>query len=86
VRILSIRPAPPSAGTQTLAYFDAQVTEDLRLYGFALREFPDGNRRTIAPPNAAGRHAASFTPHLGSQLTAAASAALERPHDRTSRS
>ena len=79
MKILSIRPAPAGAGTRTVATFDAEIGEHLRLYGLMLREFKDGVRRTIAP-NANGRHAATFHPTLGEQLTAAASAALKGLH------
>lgn len=73
--ILSIRPAPPGASSNTLAYFDAEVSPELRLYNLVLRQYPDGNRRTAAP-NAHGRHTATFAPTLGERLTNAATIAL----------
>ncbi|MGY6568519.1 MAG: hypothetical protein ACXIVE_05940 [Salinarimonas sp.] len=72
MRILSIRPA---AGTKTLAYFDVEISEHLRLYNLQLRAIPMG-MRTVAP-NACGKHAASFHPILGEQITQAAAAALK---------
>ena len=72
MRILSIRPA---AGTKTLAYFDVEISEHLRLYNLQLREIP-GGMRTVAP-TAAGKHAATFHPILAERITQAAAAALK---------
>ena len=79
MQILSIKRAPADASGATIAYFDAEVPPELRLYNLALRQFPDGNRR-VAAPNAHGRHAATFTPALGQRLTEAATIALGSLH------
>lgn len=79
MHILKIRPAPPGAWSKVIANFDAQITDDLRLYGLQLREFESGVRRTTAP-QAYGRHFATFTPALAQQLTDSASLALGALH------
>lgn len=71
MRIISIR---PTAGSKTLAYFDVEMGEHLRLYNLQLRQTPVG-LRTVAP-NACGKHAATFHPILAEQITTAAAAAL----------
>ncbi|KHJ54536.1 hypothetical protein LA66_13970 [Aureimonas altamirensis] len=71
MRILAIR---PTAGGKTLAVFDVEISEHLRIYNLLLRSTPAG-ARTIAP-KAAGKHAASFHPVLAEQISAAAVAAL----------
>lgn len=70
MRILSIR---PTAGAKTLAYFDVEIGDHLRIYNLQLRQTP-GGLRTVAP-NACGKHAATFHPILAEQITAAAVAA-----------
>jgi hypothetical protein len=79
MKILAIRPAPPGAGTKTLAHFDVEISEHLRLYNLTLRETGTGKLRTIAP-NAAGKHCATFHPVLAEQITRAAAAVLDGGH------
>jgi hypothetical protein len=73
--ILNIKRAPPGASGNILAYFDAEISPELRLYGLSLREYPDGNRR-ISSPNAQGRRVVTFAPTLAELLTQAASLSL----------
>lgn len=75
--ILSIRPAYGSG--RNIARFDVEIGGSIRLYGLLLREFPDGARR-IAGPQSDGRHFATFLPEIASEITAAASLALEGQH------
>lgn len=72
--ILAIRPAPSGAG-RTVALFDAQVTEDVRLFNLRLVMTRDG-RHLSYPPNAMGERAATFSPVLTTEITRAACAAL----------
>jgi hypothetical protein len=57
VRILSIRPAPP--GSTTLARFDLQLNDHLKLYNLALRQRP-GDRAWTVAPNAFNERTAAF--------------------------
>ena len=72
MKILNLRPA---VGPKTLAYFDVEIGEHLRIYNLMLRRTDDGKLRTVAP-NACGKHAATFHPVLGEQISQAAAAAL----------
>lgn len=74
-RIISIRPAPAGAGGRTIAFFDAQVADDVRLFNLRLVSMPDGRHLTY-PPNALGERAATFSPALATEITRAACAAL----------
>ncbi|MFD1985910.1 hypothetical protein ACFSOZ_26030 [Mesorhizobium newzealandense] len=81
MHVLDIRPQPPGSGS-TLARFDLQLVEGVRLYNLKLSEKPDGRRRVFAP-SAFGTAAATFTTDIADQIVHAASAALgENPHDR----
>jgi hypothetical protein len=73
--IFNIRRAPPGAGANILASFDAEISPELRLYGLSLRQYPDGSHR-ISVPNAHGRRVATFAPVLAERLTQAATIAL----------
>lgn len=73
MRILSIRPA---AGTKVVAHFDIEVDDHLRVFNMELRQMPDGQMRSFAPKSS-GKHAASFHPHLATEITSAAAAALK---------
>ena len=75
--ILSIRPT--YGGGHNIARFDVELGGCVRLYGLLLREFPDGTRRTVGPQSD-GRHFATFLPKIASEITAAASIALEGQH------
>jgi hypothetical protein len=75
MRILSIRPAPPGDGGRTLARFDLQLVDGVRLYNLKLAEKPDGRRRVFAP-SAFGSAAATFQTDIAEKIVRAASAAL----------
>ncbi|RVD64092.1 hypothetical protein [Mesorhizobium sp. M7A.F.Ca.ET.027.03.2.1] len=74
MHILEIRPAPPGDG-RTLARFDLQLVDGVRLYNLKLTEKPDGRRRVFAP-SAFGCAAATFNNEIADQIVRAASAAL----------
>ncbi|KQZ99567.1 hypothetical protein ASD64_14645 [Mesorhizobium sp. Root157] len=76
MKILSIRPLPHGGGEKNLARFDVEVSEQLRLYGLLLRQWPDGTRR-IAAPQANGRHMVTFHSVLAAEITDHASQAYE---------
>ena len=81
MHIISIRPEPPGSGVRTLARFDLQLVDGVRLYNLKLTEKPDGRRRVFAP-SAFGSAAATFTTDIAEQIVRAASDALgEMPHD-----
>ncbi|ADH89263.1 conserved hypothetical protein [Ancylobacter novellus DSM 506] len=74
MRILSIRPAPPGTDGRAIAHFDVELTPDLRLCGLRLVE-SNGRYLTYAA-NSHGRPTATFSRHLATELSRAASAAL----------
>lgn len=78
-KILAIRPAAAAAGGRTIAVFDVQATEHIRLFNLRLVETPDGRHLTY-PPNAMGERTATFSPSLATEITRAASAALGADH------
>jgi hypothetical protein len=81
MQILAIRPDRWSSGkTRTLALFDIAISADCRLYNLRLIETPDGRRLSYAP-NAHGTRTATFTHKLASEITDAASAALDGSSD-----
>ncbi|MGO8645148.1 hypothetical protein ACC810_30530 [Rhizobium ruizarguesonis] len=72
-------------GTQVLARFSVQVTDDLRLCGLKLVDTPKG-RRTFFPGVSGGGRSVTASPSLSRQITAAASAIYEgheTANDRT---
>ncbi|OWK18282.1 hypothetical protein AJ88_03560 [Mesorhizobium amorphae CCBAU 01583] len=73
MKILDIRPAPPGVG-RTIAHFDVQLTDDLRLYGLRLIQTEDGRYLSYAP-NAHGVRVATFAPTLADTISRAASVA-----------
>jgi hypothetical protein len=79
MRILSIRPAPP--GGKVLATFDAEVLPGIRLFDLSLRRGTDGGLRVYAP-NAFGRHTATFSTDIVTDLAALAQTELS-PNDCT---
>lgn len=80
MQILSIR---PEAGGRTLARFDLQLVDGVRMYNLKLAEKPDGSRRVFAP-NAFGGPAATFTTEIAEQIVRAASDALgENPSEQS---
>ena len=74
MRILSIRPAPPGSGS-TLARFDLEMTEDLRIFNLRLTARSSGGHSVFAP-NAMGARVATFSNRLVDQIASAALAAL----------
>ncbi|MCZ8547634.1 hypothetical protein OOJ09_25900 [Mesorhizobium qingshengii] len=80
MQILAIR---PEAGGRTLARFDLQLVDGVRLYNLKLTEKADGRRRVFAP-SAFGYPAATFTTEIAEQIVRAAGVALgENPSERT---
>lgn len=71
-----------AGGAVTLARFDVQVTEHLRLCNLGLQRRPDGKFRTVAP-NAFGKRSVTMHPTFADQITKAALSELEasQPHD-----
>ncbi len=80
MRILSIRPEPPGSG-YTVARFNVEMSDDLRLFNCKLVEKPDG-RRFVHAPNSGGQRVVTFSPALVDQIANAAFAALKEllPH------
>lgn len=74
MRILSIHPASPGTDGRAIAHFDVELTPDLRLCGLRLVE-SNGRFLTYAANNH-GRPTATFSRHLATELSRAASAAL----------
>jgi hypothetical protein len=58
MRIIAIRPAPP--GTATLARFDIELNDHLRLFNLALRQRGDEPAHVCAP-NAFNERVAGFS-------------------------
>lgn len=65
LKIISIRPAPP--GSATLARFDLQLNEHLRLYNIALRQRGDEQAHVCAP-NAFQERTAGFSASFNKAL------------------
>jgi hypothetical protein len=65
MRILSIRPAPPGGGT--LARFDLELNDHLRLYNLALRQRGDEPAHVMAP-NAFQERTAGFSASFNKAL------------------
>lgn len=72
MQILNMRPALSGDGRyRTLAHFDAELDNRIRIYGMRLLEADDGRRLTYAP-SSGGRRFATFDPALAAEITAAA--------------
>lgn len=69
MNITSFWPAP--SGGPTLAYFDVQISDGLRLCGMRLLQQDDGQYR-VSAPKVGTRRAATFTPAVASKITRAA--------------
>jgi hypothetical protein len=84
LKILDIRPAPP--GSATLARFDLELNDHLRLYNLALRQRPGDLTWTVAP-NAFQERTAAFGTEFNRAISDLALAKLlELPANaRTSR-
>jgi hypothetical protein len=67
---------PIRDGSASLARFDLQLNEQVRLFGLHLRRNGDGQLRIFAPKSG-GQHAASFRPEISEEITKAAFAAFE---------
>lgn len=66
MKILAIRPAPP--GTATLARFDLELNDHLRLYNLALRQRGDEPAHVCAP-NAFQERVAGFSAPFNKALS-----------------
>lgn len=79
MRIISIRPAPP--GSTTLARFDLELNDHLKLYNLALRQRP-GERSWTVAPNAFSERTAAFGEQFNRAISDLALAKLlELPTD-----
>ncbi|PDT72706.1 hypothetical protein [Bradyrhizobium sp. C9] len=79
MKILSIRQSPP--GGSTLARFDLELNDHLRLYNLALRQRGEGRCWTVAP-NAFHERTAAFGEQFNRAISDLALAALmELPAD-----
>jgi hypothetical protein len=77
MKILNLKPAfERGGGTKTLAVFDIELTDEIRVYGCKLVE-NSGRRLTYAPSANGGRRTATFAPALAERITAAAVHAYE---------
>lgn len=81
MQILSIRPEPPGAGS-TVARFDLELSDQLRMFGLRLVRKPDG-LRAIYAPNSGGARVVTFGATLVQEIANAAEAAIKglSPHD-----
>ena len=77
MKISNLEPAADrGSGMRTLAYFDLELSEEVRLYGLRLLEAPDGNRVTYAAQSGS-RRSATFARSLAEKITKLASYELE---------
>ncbi len=74
VKIIDIWPMRD--GSSSIARFDLQLTEHVKIFGLCLKRNEAGRMRIFAPKSG-GRHAASFHPEISDKITAAAIAAFE---------
>lgn len=74
MRIIDIWPARD--GSSSLAKFDLELTEQVRIFGLHLKRNERGALRIFAPKSG-GQHAASFCPEISEEITLAAIAALK---------
>lgn len=86
MRILAIRRAIDDGARRfrLLAHYDAQITDEIRLFGLQLMAAPDGRPLTFVPTKH-GNKVATFSPALAQRLTDLAAIELEglNAHDRT---
>ena len=73
MRLLRIEPCRQvsSGGMTTIAFFDVEITDDIRFFGMRLIEAPSGKRVSYAP-SSGGRRFATFAPALAERITALA--------------
>jgi hypothetical protein len=84
MRIIGWRPAPP--GGAALAYFDLELTPEIRIYDLAIRRTP-ADWLMIHPPTGRRTHAAAitFAPALIASIRDLATAHMEggmKPDER----
>jgi len=81
MRIIRIEPESKLSNGkfETVASFDVQVTDDIRLCGMRLARRPDGGFITW-PPASGGRRLATFAPELAAAITQAACNAFYGGH------
>ncbi|MBB6304030.1 hypothetical protein [Rhizobium leucaenae] len=74
MKILDLYPvaAQGNGGLRTIAEFDLELSETVRLFGLRLLETPDG-RRIVYAAQAGSRRTATFDPRLAAQITTMAS-------------
>jgi hypothetical protein len=78
MKILGIKPAADrGSGVRTIALFDLELTDAVRMYGLRLLEAPDGRRLVYAPNGNGGRRLATFSPELAAAISRAATDILE---------
>lgn len=77
MRILKIEPTFGTApsGLRNRAFFDIELSEDIRVYGCKLQQKPDG-RFLSYPPSGRGARTMTFSPELSDKISALASRAL----------
>jgi hypothetical protein len=90
MKILDIKPAayPGGGRMEHVATFDAQVTDDIAVYGMRLLKAPNGQHVSYAPTALGGRRSVTFARPLAEAITAAALQTLtelDTAHDRTGR-
>jgi hypothetical protein len=84
LKIISIRPAPP--GSATLARFDLELNQHIRLFNLALRQRPGDLTWTVAP-NAFQERTAAFGTEFNRAISDLALAKLlELPADASTQS
>ena len=66
-----------SGSMRTIAYFDVELSPEIKLYGMRLLEAPSGKRISYAP-SSGGRRFATFAPDLAASITDAAIKSYER--------
>ena len=77
MRILKIEPTfgiAPS-GLRNRAFFDIELSDDIRVFGCKLQQKPDG-RFLSYPPSGRGARTMTFSPELSDKISALASRAL----------
>lgn len=83
MHILAIR--PETGPGNTLAFFDAQLSDDIRMFGLKLVQTPRGPR--VYAPSTRAINVATFAPEFAAALARAAMAALngEAEHNVSNR-
>lgn len=72
MKIINMR---PSAGSNTLAVFDVEIDDRIRVFDVALRRNAKGELRAFAP-SPGSRHTVTFTPAFADEIIKAAGAAI----------